>query len=72
MLSDMKYLSAINVTPIEHQVYINGNIAISMFRSKNTGEYKGKNVDYQSMESIVLEKQNARWKIIRVHCVSFP
>ncbi|KGJ90872.1 YybH family protein [Colwellia psychrerythraea] len=67
MLSDMKYLAAIKSKTLEHNVKIMGNSAVSMSRSQTTGTYKGKEQNYQSMETIVLEKQQGEWKIVRIH-----
>ena len=67
MLSDMKYLAAMKSDTLEHQVTILGNTAISASRSHTKGTYKGKERDYQSMETIVLEKQNGEWKIKHIH-----
>jgi ketosteroid isomerase-like protein len=67
MLSDMKYLAAIKSKLIEHNVKTIGNSAISMSRSKSTGTYKGKTINYIGMETMVLEKQQGEWKIIRIH-----
>jgi len=67
MLSDMKYLAAMKSDTLEHQVTILGNTAISASRSHTKGTYKGKERDYQSMETMVLEKQNGEWKIKHIH-----
>tara|TARA_R110002050_G_scaffold265306_4_gene406355 strand:- start:2019 stop:2396 length:378 start_codon:yes stop_codon:yes gene_type:complete len=67
MLSDMKYVAAMNSESLEHNVKIMGNTAVSMSRSKTTGTYKEKERNYESMETMVLEKQNGEWKIVRIH-----
>jgi ketosteroid isomerase-like protein len=67
MLSDMKYLAAMKSEPLEHHVKIMGNSAVSMSRSKNMGIYKGKELKYEGMETMVLEKQQGEWKIVRIH-----
>lgn len=67
MLSDMKFLAAMISESLEHNVKIMGNTAISMSRSKTTGIYKEKERNFESMETMVLEKQHGEWKIIRIH-----
>jgi ketosteroid isomerase-like protein len=67
MLSDMKYLAAMKSKTLEHQVTVLGNTAISASRSHTAGTYKGKERDYQGMETMVLEKQNGEWKIKHIH-----
>lgn len=67
MLSDMKYLAAVKSKTLEHQVTVLGNTAISASRSHTKGIYKGKERDYQGMETMVLEKQSGEWKIKHIH-----
>lgn len=67
MLSDMKYLASMKSKTLEHQVTVLGNTAISASRSHTQGTYKGKERDYQGMETMVLEKQNGEWKIKHIH-----
>ena len=67
MLSDMKYLAAIDSELLEHNVKVMANSAVSMSRSKATGTYKNKALNYEAMETIVLEKQLDEWKIVRIH-----
>jgi len=67
MLADMKYLAAIEIKTLEHQVNISGNMALSISRSKATGNYKDKNVDYEGLETIVLNLRDGEWKITHIH-----
>lgn len=67
MLSDMKFLSAIKSKTLEHQVTVFGNSAVSTSRSYMTGTYKDKELDFQSMATMVLEKKNNEWKIKHIH-----
>jgi len=67
MLSDMKYLAALKSESLEQNVKVMGNIAVSMSRSKTVGTYKEKERNYESMETMVLEKQQGEWKIVRIH-----
>jgi len=67
MLSDMKYIAAINSELLEHNVKVIGDSAVSMSRSNTSGTYNGKALNYQSMETMILEKQLGDWKIIHIH-----
>ena len=67
MLSDMKYLAAIASKQLEHQVFTNDDMAYSISRSKTTGTYKGKKVDYTGMESMTLKNTDSGWKITHIH-----
>jgi len=53
--------------PLEHQVKVMGDSAVSMARNHTKGSYKGKERDYQGMETMVLEKQAGEWKIVHIH-----
>ncbi len=67
LLADMAFMSKMEVEVIEHQVTIYNNIAISSSRSIIKGKYKGKVIEKTNMETIVLRKNNGKWKIINIH-----
>jgi ketosteroid isomerase-like protein len=67
MLSDMKYLAAIESKQIEHQVFVQGDMAFSISRSKTQGTYKDKKIDYIGMESITLKNTDSGWRITHIH-----
>ena len=67
MLADMKFLSAMETELLEHQVIETGNTALSMSRSHTKGNYQGKVQDFTGMETMVLEKQDGKWKIKHIH-----
>ena len=57
MLPDMKYLAAMNRESLDQNVNIMGSVIVLMSRSKTVGTYKDKERHYESMETIVLNKQ---------------
>ena len=67
MLADMKYLAQLEVEILEHEVREVGQTAFSMSRTKLTGEFKGKEVNSEGMESMVLLKKDGKWKIAHIH-----
>ncbi|MDO6719172.1 nuclear transport factor 2 family protein [Psychrosphaera sp. 1_MG-2023] len=67
MLSDMKYLAVINSKKLEHQVFVKNDMAYSFSRSKTTGTYKDKTVDYISLETMTLVKTDQGWKATHIH-----
>ncbi|AWL12304.1 hypothetical protein HMF8227_01831 [Saliniradius amylolyticus] len=67
MLSDMRYMQAVDTSTLEHHVTVNGQTALSVSRSHTKGVYKGKARDYEGMETIVLEKRQGRWQIVHIH-----
>jgi ketosteroid isomerase-like protein len=67
MLADMKYLAEINTEVLDHQIKVIGNIAYSMSRSKSTGQFQGKDINNEGMETMVLLKAAGKWKIVHIH-----
>ena len=67
MLADMKYLAVIKTNKLEHHVDVYSDSATSISRSKSTGKYKGKDIDNEGMETIVLAKEVSGWKIVHIH-----
>lgn len=67
MHADMNYLDTISSELIEHQVNVNGDIAISTSRSKNTKEVAGRQTEKNTSETIVVTKINGKWLITHIH-----
>ena len=67
MISDMQYLAKINTEVLEHSVKVVGDTAYSMSRTKSTGQVKGKYINSEGMESMVLLKKEGKWKITHIH-----
>jgi len=67
MKSDMAFLAKMKITTQEHQVKTMADIAVSMARSNIQGMYKDKEIDINSMETIVLKKTNGGWRIVHIH-----
>jgi len=67
MLSDMKYLAEINTEVVDYNIKVMGDIAYAMSKSKSTGQYKGKSINNEGMETMVLQKEAGKWKIVHIH-----
>ena len=67
MLADMKYLATVESKVLEHRVDVVKDLAVSIMRSKVTGNYADKNIDYESLETMTLREINGQWKITHVH-----
>jgi len=67
LLSDIKYLSSVQSELIEHQVKVNGNIAVSTSRSKIKKTSDGEVTEYISMETILVSKIDGKWLITHIH-----
>lgn len=67
MKSDMKFLQKMRITLLEHQVTEAGDMAVSMSRSRLQGNLNGKPLDLETMETLVLRRQDGGWRISRIH-----
>ena len=67
MLSDMKYASKLHTEVLEHKVTLVGDMAYSVSRTKSTGQSKGRFINKEGMESMVLLKKGGKWKISHIH-----
>jgi ketosteroid isomerase-like protein len=67
MIADMKYLAKIHTEVLEHSVKVVGNTAYSMSLTKSTGQVKGKYINSEGMESMVLQKKEGKWRIVHIH-----
>jgi ketosteroid isomerase-like protein len=67
MIADMKFLSGLTTSTLEHQVKLFGDMAISLSRSTKVGNYKDKAINSTGMETMVLRKMEGGWKIVHIH-----
>jgi ketosteroid isomerase-like protein len=67
MLADMNFLSSVTSQTIEHHVEVTGDIALSISRTSVKGQYRGKDIDSNGMETMVLKKIQGDWKITHIH-----
>ncbi|MFC6633102.1 YybH family protein [Microbulbifer taiwanensis] len=65
--ADMAFLKQMNITQRELQVREQGDLAYAYGRAQVQGEFKGKALDLQSMETLVLARTGDGWKIVHVH-----
>ena len=65
--ADMRFSAAVKTTIIEHHVRVYGDTAVSIARSHTLGTYKGKQIDKQGNETLVLNLINGHWKISHIH-----
>ena len=65
--ADMRFSSAVETTTIEHYVRVYGDTAVSISRSHTVGPYKGKQIDQQGNETLVLKRIDGDWMISHIH-----
>lgn len=65
--ADIRFLTDVQSTVLEHQVTIVGDLAISIQRSRKVGHYKSRDIDHESLETMSLKRINDQWKITHIH-----
>ena len=65
--ADIEFMSKMQVTMLEHQVKTTADMAVSISRSKVQGKYHDKDIDIETMETIVLKKHDGNWRIMHIH-----
>ena len=67
MPGDMAFLKSLSFTPLEHRVREAGDMAYSVAKTRLQGQYKGKDIDLISVETLVLARTGNGWKIVHIH-----
>ncbi|WP_372627830.1 copper resistance protein CopC [Arsukibacterium sp.] len=67
MAADIAFLKAMSIESVEHHVVVQGDSALSLARSKVSGQYKGKSIAHTGMETITLQQRNGNWQITHIH-----
>ena len=67
MAADMAFLKEMSIEPLEHHVQVQGDSALSLARSKVSGQFKGKTIAHTGMETITLQHRNGSWQITHIH-----
>ena len=63
----MAFLKEMSIEPLEHHVQVQGDSAVSLARTKVSGQYKGKTIAHTGMETITLLQVNDNWQITHIH-----
>jgi ketosteroid isomerase-like protein len=72
MAADMAFSAAVNFTLEQRDVIEIGDTAAVISRSKAEGEFRGRPVHVQMMETMVLRRAENRWLIAHIHWSSAP
>ncbi len=65
--SDAAYLGAVSREPQETSVFVSGDAAWVTSISRMRGSFRGREIDSNTAELIVLRKTESGWKIVAVH-----
>ncbi|HBL93718.1 MAG TPA: hypothetical protein DHV57_15745 [Hyphomonas sp.] len=72
MPADMAYMAAVAFDLKDRTVIESGDMATVISQSEISGTFKGEPVHRQSMETMVLKRDNGAWKITHIHWSSAP
>ena len=67
MLADMEFMKAMQREEISQQMSNSDDLATVFTRSRLFGSYKGKEIDLNSTETLVMKKMNGKWKVVHIH-----
>ncbi|MGH7565754.1 MAG: YybH family protein [Gemmatimonadota bacterium] len=67
LAADMEFTAAVETTVLEQGVIVRREMALWVSESESRGEFRGRAIDSQGTETIVLLPTDAGWKILHVH-----
>jgi ketosteroid isomerase-like protein len=67
MESDMAFMASIDGEVLSRKIIESGNTAVVMTRSRLSGNFKDKEIDLSSTETLVMENTDGGWKIRHIH-----
>ncbi|NNL88061.1 MAG: SnoaL-like domain-containing protein [Marinicaulis sp.] len=72
MPADMAFTAAVDFSLKKRDLIENGDLATVVSESQIHGTYKGENVHSRMMETMVLRRDDGRWRIVHIHWSSAP
>ncbi len=72
MPADMAFTAAVEFVLKKRDVIADGDMATVISESQIHGEYKGETIHSRMMETMVLKRDNDRWRIVHIHWSSAP
>ncbi len=72
MPADMAFTAAVEFSLKKRDVIENADLATVISESQVHGTYKGENVHSRMMETMVLRRDDDRWRIVHIHWSSAP
>jgi len=72
MPADMAFTAAVEFSLKKRDVIENADLATVVSESQVHGTYNGENVHSRMMETMVLRRENDRWRIVHIHWSSAP
>ncbi|MBI3439305.1 MAG: nuclear transport factor 2 family protein, partial [Proteobacteria bacterium] len=70
--ADMAFSAAVRFTIKQRDVIATGDAATVVSRSEVQGQFEGRPVHSQSMETMELRRMNGQWRIVHIHWSSSP
>ncbi|MGD9968618.1 MAG: DUF4440 domain-containing protein [Hyphomonadaceae bacterium] len=72
MPADMAFSAAVAFTLQQRDVIASGDAATVISRSEVRGQFQGRAIHSQSMETMELRRTNGQWRIVHIHWSSSP
>jgi len=72
MPADMAYTAAVEFALKKRDVIASGDMATVISESQIHGEYKSETIHSRMMETMVLKREDDRWRIVHIHWSSAP
>jgi ketosteroid isomerase-like protein len=65
--SDMAFASSTKTEILNRETRSSGDVAWVLSRSRTTGTFRGRDVDVEGVETMVLRQDQGRWRIVHIH-----
>jgi ketosteroid isomerase-like protein len=65
--SDLEFERAVATEVLDRQTHSAGDAAWVLTRTRTTGEFRGRELDVEGVETMLLRRVNGRWSILHVH-----
>jgi ketosteroid isomerase-like protein len=67
LAADMEFAAAVATQPVEQGLIVREDMAMWVSEGESRGEFRGRQVESHSTETIVLIPTDAGWKILHIH-----
>jgi ketosteroid isomerase-like protein len=72
MAADFAFTAAMQFTPGQRDIIIGQDMATVISRAEVHGQFHGREINSNSMETMVLQRVDGQWRIVHVHWSSSP
>jgi ketosteroid isomerase-like protein len=65
--ADLEFEGAVTTEVLDRQTHSAGDAAWVLTRTRTTGTFRGRDLDLEGVETMLLRRVNRRWSILHVH-----